>query len=317
MQQLAAHRVWQVQVQRVQPQPLQAQVLGHGAVEWAFAVRGVANDGVGDVLHVAAQLVAAACQQPLGRVGRYGGAVLSVLGGGFSLPGVKLTDIQLGATMGGGGFTLGQLKAASGSNTAVAKGQATLPASWAGIAQVPGRLDLTFQAPQLAELLPPGAAVTGQAEGKGTVVFANRVLAETTAEITAGGVQVQGIPVESAASRVRLEDGVLKLEEGNVRLNAQNTVAVTGQLALRGTRDFTVNWQADARDLATVPAAVRAGLPWRLACSPWTAGSRRWWRGRWRCSRLASSSCCRSSICRYVCHFIQVVQVVFFVEMLP
>ena len=212
---------------------------------------------------------------------------LSVLGGGFSLPGVKLTDIQLGATMGGGGFTLGQLKAASGSNTAVAKGQATLPASWAGIAQVPGRLDLTFQAPQLAELLPPGAAVTGQAEGKGTVVFANRVLAETTAEITAGGVQVQGIPVESAASRVRLEDGVLKLEEGNVRLNAQNTVAVTGQLALRGTRDFTVNWQADARDLATVPAAVRAGLPWPTAGTVISQGSasgalQQWQAGDWQ-----------------------------------
>ena len=212
---------------------------------------------------------------------------LSVLGGGFTMPGVKLTDVQLGATMGGGIFTLGQLKAVSGSNTAAAQGQATLPATWAGIAKVPGRLDLTFQAPQLGELLPPGAAVTGKAEGKAAVAFANRTLTETTAEVTASGLKVQGIPVESAASRVRLEDNVLKLEEGNVRLNAQNTLGVTGQLALRGTKDFILRWQADARDFATVPAAVRAGLPWPTAGTVISQGSasgalQQWQAGDWQ-----------------------------------
>ena len=43
----------------MQPQPLQAQALGPPAVQRALAVGGIANDGVGDVLEVAADLVAA------------------------------------------------------------------------------------------------------------------------------------------------------------------------------------------------------------------------------------------------------------------
>ena len=43
----------------MQPQPLQAQALGPPAVQRALAMRGIANDGVGDVLEVAADLVAA------------------------------------------------------------------------------------------------------------------------------------------------------------------------------------------------------------------------------------------------------------------
>jgi site-specific recombinase XerD len=41
----------------MEPQALSAQVLGNGAVQRPFPMGGVANDGVGDVLHVAAQLV--------------------------------------------------------------------------------------------------------------------------------------------------------------------------------------------------------------------------------------------------------------------
>ena len=64
-------------------------------------------------------------------------------------------------------------------------------------------------------------------------------------------------------------------------------MAVTGQLGLRGTRDFTVNWQADARDLATVPAAVRAGLPWPTAGTVISRGSasgalQQWQAGDWQ-----------------------------------
>ena len=47
----------------MQPQALQPQQISHGPVERPFAVRGIANDGVGDVLHVAAQLMAASCQR--------------------------------------------------------------------------------------------------------------------------------------------------------------------------------------------------------------------------------------------------------------
>jgi hypothetical protein len=42
----------------MEPQALSAQVFGNGAVQRPFAVGGVADDGVGNVFHVAAQLVA-------------------------------------------------------------------------------------------------------------------------------------------------------------------------------------------------------------------------------------------------------------------
>jgi hypothetical protein len=47
----------------MQPQPLQPDQLSNVSVQRPFAVRGVANDRVGDVFHVAAQLVAAARQR--------------------------------------------------------------------------------------------------------------------------------------------------------------------------------------------------------------------------------------------------------------
>jgi hypothetical protein len=42
----------------MQPKPLQAQVLGQQAVQRAFAMRGVAYQGVGDVLAMPTNLVA-------------------------------------------------------------------------------------------------------------------------------------------------------------------------------------------------------------------------------------------------------------------
>ena len=42
---------------RMQPQPMHAEVGGHRAVQRPLAVRGVAQDGVGDVFQVAADLV--------------------------------------------------------------------------------------------------------------------------------------------------------------------------------------------------------------------------------------------------------------------
>lgn len=47
---------------RMQPQPLHAEVGGHRAVQRPLAVGGVAQDGVGDVFQVAADLVAAALE---------------------------------------------------------------------------------------------------------------------------------------------------------------------------------------------------------------------------------------------------------------
>eukprot|EP01034_Spumella_vulgaris_P012359 gene12359-15732_t len=61
-QQLPADRVEQFQALCMQPQALQPDQICHGPVEWTFAVCGVTNDGVSDVFHVAAQLVAAAGQ---------------------------------------------------------------------------------------------------------------------------------------------------------------------------------------------------------------------------------------------------------------
>ena len=57
-QQLAADRVGQRQAGRMQPQALYPQQDGYSTVQWAFAMGGVADDRVGNVLEVSTQLVA-------------------------------------------------------------------------------------------------------------------------------------------------------------------------------------------------------------------------------------------------------------------
>ena len=212
---------------------------------------------------------------------------LGIQGGGITLPGLNLTSVELAALAEAGKFSLTKLDAAAGSNNAQAQGQALLPDSWVKIAHVPGEVNLTVAAPLLAGLLPPSAEVSGSVSGKAKLGFANRALTEATAELTATALRVKGIPIESAFSRLRLDSGVLKLEEGRMRLNAQNAVEATGQLGLEGAKDLVVQWKVDANDLATVPTEVRAGQFWptagRVKSEGTASGSLTDWQaGEWR-----------------------------------
>lgn len=212
---------------------------------------------------------------------------LSIDGGRMTLPQIGLAPVRAEAAVKDGKFTLTRLEAAAGSNTASVRGEATLPESWARIARVPGWLDVTCAAPVLTDLLPPGTEVSGAAEGKGRISFADMALTEITAEAKAAGLRIKGVPVESAASRVRLAGGVLRLEEGRVRLNEGNGLKAAGQLNLKGERDLLVNWRADAGDLSTVPAEGRPGLIWptagRLVSQGTASGSlAQWQAGDWK-----------------------------------
>ena len=59
LQRFIVRRVAHLQAPSVQPQTMKTHVRSEGPVQGPFAVGRVADDGVGDVLHVAAQLVAA------------------------------------------------------------------------------------------------------------------------------------------------------------------------------------------------------------------------------------------------------------------
>ncbi len=212
---------------------------------------------------------------------------LAVRAGAVSWPGVTLEKIGFAAAARQGNFSLTKLDVTSGSNTAMAHGQARLPAAWRDIGKVPGDLVLDFDAPAVGEWLPPSAEMTGAAAGKIRVGFANANLTEALAEVGADALRVKGVPVESVTSKVRLTNGVVKLEEGRVRLDARNGLEATGELDLRGDQPFAMKWKLSAEDLASVPVEARAGLIWptagRVQSEGTAAGSLTQWQvGDWQ-----------------------------------
>ena len=212
---------------------------------------------------------------------------LTLNGGRMSWPEVILNPIDLAAATGAGKFTLAKFEATSGGNSASAQGTAALPSTWADIPRVAGSLDLTFAAPFLDQLLPASAAVSGAATGKARIAFANKTLTESAAEVAANALRIKGVPVESATTSLRLDGEVLKLEQSNIRLNAQNTLEASGQLGLKGARNLAIKWNANAQDLTTVPAEVREGLIWptagRVKSEGTASGSlTEWQAGEWK-----------------------------------
>jgi len=190
---------------------------------------------------------------------------LAVRDGGFSVKGTEITPVSLDAGMSRGTFSLTNLSATLGKAGLEAEGQSFLPESWATIAKVPGQLDYTLKAPQLNEALPSGVEVSGKVEARGRIGFADLKLTEASAGLVGEAVNVQGIPMEKLTANARLVDGVAILDPSTVTLNARNSLTASGKLALEGARPFDLSWQADAEDLATVPAEVRAGLLWPSA----------------------------------------------------
>ena len=190
---------------------------------------------------------------------------LEVLGGSFFMPWLQLDSVGLSAGADAGQFTLKNLNVASGVNTAVAQGNAKMPELWQKIASVPGQVSATFTAPQLAGLLPPSSGITGEVTGKTSLTFADKTLTETSADWIAAALRVRGIPVERVQGRASLDDGVVKLEAGQIILNEANTLAVSGELGLAGSKHLSVSWQLDATDLASVPAEARPGFVWPTA----------------------------------------------------
>ena len=192
---------------------------------------------------------------------------LAASGATFQMPGVKLTDITLAAHATAGQFSLQQLDIEAGGNSAKLTGQAALSQTWPEIAKVPGSLDMTFNAPLLAELLPPEADVRGAVSGKARVGFSKGKLTDTNAEISAVDLRLKGVPIESIRSRARLENDsdTVILEKTEVTLNAKNKLALDGQLQLTGEKNLSVRWQAAADDLATLPAEVRPEFIWPTA----------------------------------------------------
>ena len=100
---LARQRMPKAQFDAGEQQPMAAELLLEEAVVAALAVGGVADDGMGDVLHVAAQLVAAAGE----RLQRH----QRVARGRVAVDGVRQFDGRQAAVVGAGGLGFGVLAA--------------------------------------------------------------------------------------------------------------------------------------------------------------------------------------------------------------
>ncbi len=199
---------------------------------------------------------------------------------------VRMAPVALQAAMKTGKLEVSRLSAAIGVNQISAHAQADLPPSWAALAKAPGFLEFQLTAPDLPGLLPPQVEATGEVRAQGRVDFDRMKLTAAGASLEASALQVQGIPMEAATARVSLADGVLRVDHAAVRLNEGNSLEASGQMALEAERAIQVQWEADVQDLTTVPAKVRAGLPWPEAGKVISKGTlagklEAWQAGRW------------------------------------
>lgn len=192
-------------------------------------------------------------------------ADITLAGGGFSVPTFAARDIALKAKLGAGILTISQMSAAAGSNRITAEAQAAMPQTWAKIGRSAGSAAFYLNAEELADLLPPGAEVSGKATAQGSVKFADLNLQQAEVRLNAEDLSVSGVPVESVQALTKLSDGVLRVEQSSVRINAQNTVSAEGQLTLAEPGEWSAQWQVNCENLASVPASFQPESFWPSA----------------------------------------------------
>lgn len=153
-----------------------------------------------------------------------------------------------------------------GTNTVSLTGRAKLPADFAQWQRGPLDLDLRINAPDLSELGLAGAAppLRGKLEGGGRVALAAGAwtgnLALTGRELRWRDLQIQSLDARLAAAKE-----LAWIEQFDVRLDAENTVALGGYARLTGPRDFRADVKVDLSKLAAFDALLQAaGMKGRL-----------------------------------------------------
>ena len=153
-----------------------------------------------------------------------------------------------------------------GGNTISLTGRTKLPTDFAQWQRGPLDLDLRINAPDLTQLALAGAApsLRGKLEGGGKVALAAGAwtgnLALTGRELCVRDLQIQSLDARLAAAKE-----LAWIEQFDVHLDAENTVALGGYARLTGTRDFRADVKVDLSKLAAFDALLEAaGIKDRL-----------------------------------------------------
>lgn len=189
-------------------------------------------------------------------------AEVTVQGASIAREGFPAAVVELAAAMRGGEFTVREASVVAGRGKAELHGAARLGSTWQAVPDGDGRVDASFQFPDLDSWLPAGTGVSGGLTGRVEAGFSKRSVTGVESVVDAAALRVRGLPVESVTARLTTTDGGRVQFNSEATINAANRVDSTGWLDLRGRQGFEVDWKARCRDLATVPIEARADMMW-------------------------------------------------------
>ena len=196
-------------------------------------------------------------------------AEVVVRGAAVTFPGVPVAAVDLTGRLRGGQLDLEEARATAGRTRVQARGRAALPARWMDVPRAAGGMTCEVQSDAIEEWMtffedgPSG--VRGAATVTAGIDFAGGAWTRATVAVQAVGLDIHGLPVEKLTAGVSSADGREVVATAECRLNENNTLSAKGTLTLTGDQTFAASWNADCRDLATVPTSVRSGLPWPTA----------------------------------------------------
>ncbi|MBS0661143.1 MAG: translocation/assembly module TamB domain-containing protein [Verrucomicrobia bacterium] len=166
-----------------------------------------------------------------------------------------------GALATGGALALTSAEIARATNRLTLSGQARL------VGELEASAKFELNAPDLGQLSLAGQAppVLGQLQGRGEVSWrAGRPQGQV--QLEGSQIQAQGVVVDRLRTRLRAADGLLWLDEVDVRFDAVNRLALGGYGRIEGARDFRLEINAELPELERFAATLQTrGISQKLA----------------------------------------------------
>lgn len=175
---------------------------------------------------------------------------------------IALDAVRLRAGLAEGGrLTVSEGSVARGANRLTFTGDALLAA------RPEARARFELQAPDLGQLSLAGqpAPVLGQLQGRGEVAW-REGRPQGQVQLEVAQLQARGATVEQLRTRLRAADGLLWLDEVEVRFDPANRLGLGGYARWDGERDFRLEVSGDLPELARFESALQAnGVTQKLA----------------------------------------------------
>ncbi len=181
-------------------------------------------------------------------------ADLSLSASAVRVGSLSLDTISTSATLVNGALSVKGLSAKSGGNSADINGTATLPAAWSEIRNAAAHLNWEITAPQMASLFTDPTRFAGSLTGKGEVAVAAGKLTAASAAIRGADLKLFDKRIASVTGDVSTDSQIMRFKGVAIRLDAQNSAQLSGEIRLDGEQQASIVWEIAAAD---VPALVR------------------------------------------------------------